>query len=78
MRGTGVIGRPASISFVGRLRINVSFGKRIKIKIEFENRGPSPSVSEHTREPRMDGGNTDVVRCDEGVQSAHEAQYTVL
>jgi len=26
----------------------------------------------------MDGGNTDVVRCDDGVQSAHEAQYTVL
>ena len=75
MRGTGVIGRPASMSFVGRLRIDVSFRGNF-IKIEFENR--RPSVSEHTREPTMDGGDTDVVRCDEGVQSAHEAQYTVL
>jgi len=45
-------------------------------KIELENCGPS--VSERTCEPRMDGGDTDVVRCDDGVQSAHEAQYTVL
>ena len=46
------------------------------IKNELENYGPL--VSERTCKPRMDGGDTDVVRCDDGVQSAHEAQYTVL
>jgi hypothetical protein len=46
------------------------------IRIELENCGPS--FSERTCEPRMDDSNTDVVCCDDGVQSAHEAQYTVL
>jgi hypothetical protein len=46
------------------------------IKIELENCGLL--ASERTCEPRMDGGDTDVVRCDDGVQSAHEAQYTML
>jgi hypothetical protein len=46
------------------------------IKIKQDNCGPP--VSERTCEPRMDSGDTDVVRCDDGVQSAHEAQYAVL
>jgi len=34
MRGTGVIGRPASMSFVGRLRIDVSLGGKYQNRVE--------------------------------------------
>lgn len=46
------------------------------IEIETENYGLL--VGERTCKPRMDDSDTDIVRCDDGVQSAHEAQYTVL
>jgi hypothetical protein len=74
MRGTGVIGRPASKSFVESLRIDVSSGELYQNWI----RKLWSLVSERTCEPRMYGGDTDVVRRDDGVQGAHEAQYTVL